>query len=130
MLLDYNALSYKEKRISFEGNTPNKRFPYFYINMDILNQLEIDKETKTSLENKGVYTAFEIDDLLLGRLEDIGMFEKQGFLNINDVRNHFAWYIDIAWGSKDIQKYIASQRSLYGKSVYDKFKYIHEKVSM
>jgi hypothetical protein len=127
MLLDYDMLEYKEKIVTFADKNNGKVFPYFVINDGILSQLEISDEIRSALREKRVYSGFEIDDLLLGRFEDIGLFVKQNFLNIKDVCNHFSWYIDVAWQNNEIQKYIKAQRNLYGDTIYNNFEYVYNK---
>lgn len=127
MLLDYEALEYKNKAVQLEGETNKKAFPYFSIVADVLAQMGVSDEIKAELSKKGMYSCFEIDDILLGRFEDVGLFEKQGFLHIKDVCNHFHWYIDLTWQNKEIQKYVQSQRALYGPLIYCNFEYIFNK---
>lgn len=131
MLLDYNALEYKEKiiNIGIGSGCDDKTFQYFAIKHDILCQLELSDEIRNTLQDKNIFTAFEIDDLLLGRFEDIGLFAKKGFLNIKDICNQFYWYIYVAWNNEEIQKYIKSQRNLYGESIYKDFEAVYKKCS-
>lgn len=125
MLLDCNALDYKEKVINCNGD--DNVFPYFEINDSILSQFKLSDDIYNTLLIKKVYTSYEIDDLLLGRFEDIGLFLQQGFLNRKDVRNHFSWYIHVAWENAEIQKYIVAQRNLYGSQIYNHFEYVYNK---
>lgn len=127
MLLDYHALEYREKIVQSGKNNAETIFPYFAIDNEILNQLEISAAIRGTLQEKKVYSSFEMDDLLLGRFEDIGLFEKQGFLDIKDICNHFSWYIDVAWENEEIQKYVKAQRNLYGDRIYFHFEYIYKK---
>jgi len=122
MLLDYNALRYHEKNVTLEDNSVSQ-YGYFIIDNNILNQLELSNDVLNALIEKRVYSCFEIDDLLLGKLEDIGLFLKQGFLNKKHVFNHFAWYIGVAWENPEIQKYIKAQRALYSEMIYRHFEY-------
>jgi hypothetical protein len=127
MLLDYQALEYREKSVQLGNKNEEAMFPYFTIDPNILNQLVISDSLLGTLQEKKVYSSFEMDDLLLGRFEDIGLFEKQGFLDIKDICNHFSWYIDVTWENKEIQKYIKAQRNLYGDRIYCHFEYVYNK---
>lgn len=127
MLLDYKALEYREKTVRSGNKNEEAVFPYFAIDNEILMQLEISDAIRGTLLEKMVYSSYEIDDLLLGRFEDIGLFEKQGFLDIKDICNHFSWYINVAWENEEIQKYVKNQRDLYGDRIYLHFEYVYNK---
>jgi len=125
MLIDFKALIYQEKQVMVNGT--EFCYQYFIVDETISNQFIVSDSIRASLRDKPVYTSYEIDDLLLGRFEDIGLFVKRGFLNINDVVNHFSWYISLTWENNEIQKYIKSQRDLYGDKIYNKFEYIYKR---
>ena len=130
MLFDYKALKFKIKVIEQGKDDSNsKKFPFFEIQKNILTKLVIHKERENELSNRGVYTAFEIDDFLLGLFEEIAALEKRGMLDIKDVYNNFDWYIDLIWNNEEIQKYIESQMvdEKEGEDIYEDFKYIYEK---
>lgn len=127
MLLDTGAFRYCSKYIKVDED--QQSYPYFEIIPHVLDQMVMSDDIKTILVNKRFYTAYELDDSLLGRFEDIGLFEKQGLLNTHDVYNHFFWYIDITWNNSEITKYIQSQREIYGDAIYSHFEYIYKKCS-
>jgi len=64
-----------------EGTNDIDELPYFEIDKSVLKQL---KEAGLILlpEWRKGFNAFEIDDLLLGPLDDVGRFERHGLLDI------------------------------------------------
>jgi hypothetical protein len=112
LLPNYNALEFKVKEIFYGNDESVDEFPYFKINEEIIKQLPLDKTTKRNLLQKDTYTAFEIDDLLLGYFEDIGCFEKDNLIRIQGVYDGFDWYIQIAWTNSAISEYVKYSRGL------------------
>lgn len=129
MLLDYNALNFRIKEIEYGENIPSKPFPYFLINEEVTKQLEIEPEKLKRLLDRKTYSAFEIDDCLLGYFEDMGSFEKYGLLDIDHVYDYFDWYIENCWNNGEIKKYIEQQRGEEkdGDDIYENFEYIFNK---
>jgi hypothetical protein len=127
MLLDYDALSYDEKYIRYSHLKSPKVFQYFKINQNIVDQFAISTDKRDSFFKKGVYSAFEIDDFLLGYLEDIGHFERHGLLNIKDVNNFFGWYLIKIWENAEVNKYVFMQRQTDDEEIYQSAEYIYKK---
>ena len=75
---------------------------------------------------KQKYSAFEIDDDLLGYFEDIGNNESKKLIDIDMIYDTFSWYIKIIWENPAVQEYIKWQRS-EGADIYDGFEYIYNK---
>jgi hypothetical protein len=100
MLLDCEALS-------FQDTGP---FPYFVVDEKAVRECGINEEKKRELLDRKKYSAYEMDDCLLGYLEDIGFFEKRGLINIEEVNSHFNWYIQMVWDNPEIQKYVQMER--------------------
>lgn len=129
MLFDYNALSLRITDIEYGEDIPSKPFPYFLINEEVIKQLKINPEKLKELLDKKMYSAFEIDDYLLGYFEDMGSFEKYGLLDIGHVYDYFDWYIENCWNNEEIKKYITQQRNEEkdGDDIYENFEYIFNK---
>jgi hypothetical protein len=129
MLLDYDALHFQTSNINYSEDISPKEFPFFIIDEEIVKQLKIDPIKMRNILQRKVYSAFEIDDYLLGHFEDIGMFEKRGLLDIEDVYSVFDWYIEIYWKNDELQKYIKHQRETEeeGDDIYEDFEYIFRK---
>jgi hypothetical protein len=128
MLFNYNALSFNSVEIDIGKGELTEPFPYFTINENIIRQLKISPEEHKFLIDKKFFTAFEIDDFLLGYFEDIGSYEMNGMIDIRDVYNSFDWYIDMIWNNEEIKKYVNSLLDEKdGGDIYEDFKYIYEK---
>lgn len=84
---------------------------------------------KTPSSDKTYYTGYELDDLVLGHFEDLGIFEKRGIIKIDMIYEEFGWYIEAVRDNCEIDKYIKSQRAgePADKDIYDQFDYIYEK---
>lgn len=123
MLLQYSALNFRIRDISFGEGIPTKDWPYFEIDTSIADQL------KESNINKAVYNSYEIDDNLLGHFEDLGNFEKYGILDISFIYNWFNFYIEMTWDNNQIKKYINWLREGNESSydIYENFEYIYNK---
>jgi hypothetical protein len=76
-LLMNSALGFTVKEIS-EGGKQIDRFPCLEIKREILTQLSGFVQIE---ENRTGYSAFEIDDLLLGHLDDLGWYVKRGLID-------------------------------------------------
>lgn len=76
---------------------------------------------------KTEYSFYDVDDLLLGHFEDLGLYEKKGIVGIDMVYETYSWYIETCWKNDSIKKYIQSQLDDEGEDVYDHFKYIYDK---
>lgn len=112
-LLDSKLLSFEE------GSDETRKADKFIVNIKALDR-DLKRIAKIS-----VYTAPEIDDLLLGHFEDIGFFERRGVVDISFVYESFSEYILLCWKNKTIQQYLASLKSY--SDTYENFKYISVK---
>ncbi|MCL5773807.1 MAG: hypothetical protein M1536_05445 [Firmicutes bacterium] len=129
MLIDYYALKFRSGDIGYGEDNRTESFPYFLIDESIVRQMKISPEQQEKLINRKVYSAYEMDDFLLGHLEGIGSFEKQGLLDIEDVYTHFDWYVERVWEDAEIAKYIKYERNEEpeGDDIYKNFEYIFNK---
>jgi hypothetical protein len=124
LLCDNFALKYKTKEIDYANqNVTDSLYPYFEVNSEIIEQLPLDNTILDSM--KKIYTCYEIDDFL-GYFEDIGKFERQGLIAIDNVYNSFSWYIRAAWNNDSIQQYLETQKE-NEDDFFENFKYIFEK---
>jgi hypothetical protein len=75
-----------------------------------------------------IFGAYEIDDYVIGPLEDIATFEKRGVIEIGMVYEVFSWYIENVWDNCAVHKYIMRQRNEPNcADVYDGLEYIYKK---
>ncbi len=103
--------------------------PYFEVNLNKLNKTKLPKEIKKRLRKWKYYSAWEVDDFLLGHFEDVGRLEQRGIVDFQMVYDVFSWYLKTAWEYDPIKEYIRSQRD--GKKdaridtiIYNQFQYI------
>jgi hypothetical protein len=102
----------------------DEKLPYFIVLEERI--AELPEEIKKELLNKRFYTVYEIDDILLGHFEDIGIFEQSGILDIKMIYEEFSWYIETVYKNCEIQRYIEHERA-NDKEIYNKFEYIYHK---
>jgi hypothetical protein len=120
MLLDNEALKYQDSGSDFP--------PCFIIDEAKVKKLCLDKKKEDDLIARKRYSAYEIDDWLLGPLEDVGYFEKNGLVNIDQAYHDFGWYVDLAIDEDGpIMKYVTySQKG--DSDVYENFLYLAKKL--
>jgi hypothetical protein len=70
----------------------------------------LPNEIKDRLAKQTAYTAFEMDDLLLGPLEDVATLWERRIIDIGLVDTMFGWYVAVIWENCEVQKYIRNQR--------------------
>jgi len=101
---------------------------FFEVNKDKVISSSLPDEIKQDLLTKIVYSTYEIDDLLLGHFEDVGLFEKTNVVDISMVYEEFDYYLYTTHRNKQIEKYLEHCREGEDNDdTYDKFSYIYEK---
>lgn len=102
-LLMNSALEFKILEINAKDGKKIDELPFLEIKKDIASQLKgvIDVPS-----GKSGYSAFEIDDLLLGHLDDIGWYEKHKLIDPDTIEEMFGYYIDECFKNEEIQKYL------------------------
>lgn len=126
---DYDLLKFEVEKIHDEKSNEDTEYPYFKLDKDGLNKLtKLGKEDKEKI--KDVYSAYEVDDDLLGHFEDVGNYEAEGLLDFKMVYNGFDWYITTIWDNKEIQKYIKWERDIDGDDIYKGFEDIYKKLKI
>ena len=121
MLFDYGVLKFKLANIN------NDEFPYFEVDQKKLDSLYFldDKDKK---DIKKFYSEFDIDDDLLGYLDDIENYQKKGLLDIQLIDQTFGSYITAIWEDSEIQKYINWCRKQFGNDMYKGMEDIYNKL--
>lgn len=123
LLCDNFALELKYKKIDYNDQIKSDSFPYFEVDQKIINQLPLDQHKLNSIKKS--YSCYEIDDFL-GYFEDIGKFEKEGLISIENVYNSFGWYIQTAWDNNAIKEYLKIQKQSES-DLFENFNYISKK---
>ncbi|HUD04602.1 MAG TPA: hypothetical protein VMR59_01290 [Patescibacteria group bacterium] len=77
---------------------------------------------KNDGKGKKYYTS-EIDDLILGHFEDLGVFEKKGVVDIEMVYELFDYYIETCKENSEVEKYLVNAEG----DVYENLNYIYKK---
>jgi hypothetical protein len=115
-----SALEFDVKSI-VENGQPANELPYLRIKREIANQL-------TGIvafdPNKLGYSAFEIDDLLLGHFEDLGWYVKNDWVNLKTVSQGFGYYVQQCFDNIAIKHYL-QHKDNDGK--YQYFRYLYER---
>lgn len=81
-------------------------WPYFEVNQNELGKTKLPDEIINSLSNKKYYSTWEIDDLLLGLCENIGMLEQRGVVTFQMVYDVFGYYLELIWKYDHVTDYI------------------------
>jgi hypothetical protein len=63
--------------------------------------------------NKIIYTSYEIDDILLNKLDIIGGYELSGIIKVEDVSRTFGFYFYVIWQNREIRNYLTWMESKY-----------------
>jgi hypothetical protein len=97
----------------------------------VIKQMIINKIKKIMIEievdGSYIIDAYELDDLLLGHFEDLGILYENKILDIHMIYEEFDWYIITCWENDDINEYIKYQREKEGWDIYKRFENIYQK---
>ncbi|HEY5123179.1 MAG TPA: hypothetical protein VIK14_05535, partial [Ignavibacteria bacterium] len=104
-------------------------FHYFELNHEKLEKYPILKKYP-SIEKTSIIPSNEVDDLLLGHFEDLGIYLENKMLTLNFIYEGFEYYVKTIWKNEQIQKYITEIRKSKkeDKDFYDKFESIYKSV--
>jgi hypothetical protein len=127
LLAEYDCLRYVKPK--------EEGVPYYEILLDNIKDENSKNETKRKIEkflnDNYIIDVYEIDDLLLGHFEDMGILNKKKVLNIEMIYEAFSTYINICWENEQIQEYIKHQKEEEQNwDLYDKFKYIYNECKL
>jgi hypothetical protein len=72
-----------------------------------------DDIKKTLIAKKRFYSTYEIDDFVLGPLEDLGSLEadERNLISFDLIYDFFSWYIPRTWGNEEIRRYVHGART-------------------
>lgn len=115
-----------------KSNDGIKSQPYFEVDQNKLAKTNLPEDLRQRLGRRKHYSAWEVDDLLLGVFENVGMLEQRGIVNFQMVDEVFSWYLITAWNSDPIKEYIRYLRNLekgarIDTAFYTAFQYIAKK---
>lgn len=109
-LIDCAVLEFKPNN-EVESPDDAKSQPYFEVNLGKLDKTNLPDHLKQDLGKKKYYSAWEVDDLLLGHFENLGMLEQRSVVDFQLVYDEFSWYIETAWKDEHIKEYIRYLRA-------------------
>ena len=115
-LLMNSALQFEVLSIKDKDGAEIDNLPFFKIKTAIADQLKGIVDIDSA---KIGYSAFEIDDLLLGPLDDIGWYKKHKLINMETIREMFGYYIYECYKNEELQKYIQHECN---KDKFENFK--------
>ncbi len=123
LLFEYDLLLFKKERVA----NARSEFMYFEVDREKIDSAPFLRDAVKG--EKKLYTCHEIDDLLLGHFEDLGLFCKKGLMEIEFIYEGFDFYIEEIHENEQIKKYIADTRKEEGgEDIYDNFDYIFDEV--
>jgi hypothetical protein len=102
-LLMNSALKFEVMDILDQSQKKIDYLPIFRINKHIAHQL---RGVIGFNPDKDGYSAFDVDDLLLGHFEDIAWYERRKLIDINAIHSTFGYYITASFKNEEIQKYL------------------------
>ena len=106
--------------------TDEKNTAWFEVNVADIERSRLPKDIQEQLLKKKIYSTYEIDDWILGHLEDVGLLLKRRILKISVVYEEFSTYYGLTLKSSSIQKYLAWLR-LDSYDFYDNLEYAAQK---
>lgn len=126
-LLHNSALEFALRKIEVGGDVVDE-LPYLRIKKEMADQLTGIVPFDPA---KTGYSAFEIDDLLLGHFEDVGWYVRKGMMDLKAAYQSFGYYVIATYEHQEIQKYLADQRAKeYGfddlDRLYKRFKKLED----
>jgi hypothetical protein len=96
--------------------------PYLRIKTEIADQLKGIVSFDTE---KTGYSAFEIDDFLLGHFEDVGWYVRRKLMDLHAAYQSFGYYVVATCEHQEIQKFLEHQRAK--EFSYDDLEWLYKK---
>jgi len=115
----------ESKSLVFIKDKEIKNFGIFKVNVSEA----LKKYLKFSIDiNREYYTTQEIDDFLLGHLEDAGLLLRKEFINKDDAYQQFEYYVSLVFKDKEIESYIGWAKKEDGSDIYSNLKFIYKEL--
>jgi hypothetical protein len=125
-LLSNSALKFEILYITNPNGVIIDRLPYLKIIKSITRQL-IGAGLIQVEDWRNGYNAFEIDDLILGHLDDVGGFVKSGLIDLDNAYETFSYYVnDLLTKDSPLRSMLDDEDN---EGNYDNVKYIMVKFS-
>jgi hypothetical protein len=95
----------EEELIAYE----NASIPYFKI--EKMEEADVKARLEELHISHPTVSTYDVDDILLGPLEDVGIFKEAGLISLDDAYEEFDYYIQLCVDNDQIRKYIDDARS-------------------
>lgn len=102
--------------------TGEKNIAWFEVNTEAIAHSSLPKEIKDKLTERKVYSTYEVDDWVLGPLEDVGLLLKRKILPVAVIYEEFSTFYELTLTNEAIQEYLAWLR-LESSDFYDNIEY-------
>jgi len=106
---------------------PNAGESHFVVDEQKIDGSPLHRSLKARLMARPAFSTYDLDDLFLGHLEDVGTLLRDKILVVEMVYEEFHPYIKIACSNPDVQHYFRELRKRPGAAdVYDQLGYANE----
>jgi hypothetical protein len=106
-LLLNSALEFAVRKIEVGGDKIDE-LPYLRIKKEIADQLAGIVPLNP---DKTGYSAFEVDDFLLGHFEDVGWYARRKLMDLNAAYQSFGFYVVATVEHTEMRKFLDDQRA-------------------
>jgi hypothetical protein len=121
-LLLNSALEFAVRQIEVSGDKIDE-LPYLRIKKEIADQLA--GIVPLNPEKTG-YSAFEVDDFLLGHFEDVGWYVRRKLMDLNAADQSFGYYVIASVEHTEMQKFLEHQRAKEFR--YDDLEWLYQQL--
>lgn len=101
---------------------------YFLVDEARIKQSDLHDLLKTDLLKRLAFSAYEIDDLLLGPLEDLGYLESVGTIDFKLIDNTFGFYLEKIMDNPAVSDYVIAHKQAYSEQSWEHVKRLYETV--
>jgi uncharacterized protein YqgC (DUF456 family) len=101
---------------------------FFLVDEARIKESQLHSELKERLLKRRAFSAYEIDDLLLGPLEDLGYLESVGTVDLKLIDNTFGLYLIEIWENPAIRDYITANRKTEGEDLWEYAQRLYNKL--
>ena len=120
-LLLNSALKFAVRKIEVGGDEIDE-LPYLRIRKEIIEQVTGIVPFDPA---KTGYSAFEVDDFLLGHFEDVGWYARRKLIDLKTAFQSFGYYVIATVEHTEMQKFLEHQRAK--EFSYDDLEWLYQK---
>jgi hypothetical protein len=121
-LLSHSALTYEAQEIVQDGEVTD-RLPYLRIDPVMASQIG----GIVSPPNRIGYPIFEVDDLLLGQFEALGLYVRRGLIDFYAAWTNFSVYLIDTIENPEIEKYLTDPEEEDDVDTYSELQYLYRR---